>query len=109
MSATGSVRVMLVEDHTAFRQALAFLLDQEPGIEVVAQSGSLAEAREALIAEGRLDVAVLDLRPRGKASGARRVSVLRSRTVRSGTSENAATAGCIDTDLPVGGCYFGQS
>ena len=61
MSATGSVRVMLVEDHAAFRQALAFLLDQEPGIEVVAQSGSLAEAREALIAEGRLDVAVLDL------------------------------------------------
>jgi two-component system response regulator DesR len=60
MGATGTVRVMLVEDHTAFRQALAFVLAREPDLEVVAQAGSLAEAREAL-ADGRLDVAVLDL------------------------------------------------
>ncbi len=52
---------MLVEDHTAFRRALAFLLGRGPGIEVVAQAGSLAEARGALLAEGNLDVAVLDL------------------------------------------------
>ncbi len=52
---------MLVEDHTAFRQALAFLLEREPDLEVVAQAGSLAEARGALLPEGRLDVAVLDL------------------------------------------------
>jgi DNA-binding NarL/FixJ family response regulator len=52
---------MLVEDHTAFRHALASLLGQGPGIEVIAQAGSLAEAREALLAEGTLDVAVLDL------------------------------------------------
>ena len=51
---------MLVEDHAAFRQALAFLLTNEPDLEVVAQAGSLAEAREALEEEG-LDVAVLDL------------------------------------------------
>ncbi len=49
---------MLVEDHTAFREALAFLLGREPDLEVVAQAGSLAEAREAL--DGGLDVAVLD-------------------------------------------------
>jgi DNA-binding NarL/FixJ family response regulator len=63
MSATGSVRVMLVEDHAAFRQALAFLLTNEPDVEVVAQAGSLAEAREEIEAflEERLDVAVLDL------------------------------------------------
>ena len=62
MSATDSVRVMLVEDHTAFRQALAFLLGHEPDIEVVAQAGSLAQARETLLlVEGHLDVAVLDL------------------------------------------------
>jgi DNA-binding NarL/FixJ family response regulator len=60
MSAIRSVRVMLVEDHTAFRQTLAFLLCHEPDLEVVAQAGSLAEARGTL-AEGRLDVAVLDL------------------------------------------------
>jgi DNA-binding NarL/FixJ family response regulator len=50
---------MLVEDHAAFRQSLAALLSQEPDLEVVAQAGSLAEAREML--NTPLDVAVLDL------------------------------------------------
>ena len=50
---------MLVEDHLTFRQSLAFLLSREPDLEVVAQAGSLAEARELL--DARLDVAVLDL------------------------------------------------
>ncbi len=54
-----TIRVLLVEDHAAFREALAFLLGGEPDIEVVAQAGSLAEAREAL--DGTLDVAVVDL------------------------------------------------
>ena len=59
MSATKTLRVMLVEDHLAFRQALAFMLMREPDLEVVAQAGSLAQAREML--DRRLDVAVLDL------------------------------------------------
>jgi DNA-binding NarL/FixJ family response regulator len=59
MSAPTTARVMLVEDHTAFRQSLAALLSQEPDLEVVAQAGSLAEARELL--DTPLDVAVLDL------------------------------------------------
>jgi DNA-binding NarL/FixJ family response regulator len=59
MSETKSVRVMLVEDHLSFRQSLAFLLSREPDLEVVAQAGSLAEARQML--DSRLDVAVLDL------------------------------------------------
>jgi DNA-binding NarL/FixJ family response regulator len=50
---------MLVEDHLSFRQSLAFLISGEPDLEVVAQAGSLAEARELL--ETPLDVAVLDL------------------------------------------------
>ena len=50
---------MLVEDHLSFRQSLALLLSREPDLEVVAQAGSLAEARELL--DSRLDVAVLDL------------------------------------------------
>jgi DNA-binding NarL/FixJ family response regulator len=64
MSATTPLKVMLVEDHLAFRQALAFLLSDDPELEVVAQAGSLAEAREALEGgglDGALDVAVLDL------------------------------------------------
>jgi DNA-binding NarL/FixJ family response regulator len=50
---------MLVEDHAAFRQSLAALLSQEPDLEVVAQAGSLVQARKML--DTRLDVAVLDL------------------------------------------------
>ena len=63
MSATESIRIMLVEDHAAFRQALAFLLSDDPQLEVVAQAGSLAEAEEQIEAlpDERLDVAVLDL------------------------------------------------
>jgi DNA-binding NarL/FixJ family response regulator len=53
------IRILLVEDHVAFRQALAFLLRREPDLEMVAEAGSLALAREVL--ERRLDVAVVDL------------------------------------------------
>ena len=59
MSETKSLRVMLVEDHLSFRQALAFLLGREPDLEVVAQAGSLAQARQML--HTPLDAAILDL------------------------------------------------
>src|SRR5215203_2076125 len=59
MSAIRIIRVMLVEDHLSFRQPLASLLGREPDIEVVAQAGSLAQARQML--DTPLDVAVLDL------------------------------------------------
>jgi DNA-binding NarL/FixJ family response regulator len=59
MSETYTLRVTLVEDHLSFRQALAFLLGREPDIEVVAQAGSLAQARQKL--DTPLDVAVLHL------------------------------------------------
>jgi DNA-binding NarL/FixJ family response regulator len=63
MSPKTSLKVLLVEDHAAIRQALAFVLEGEQGLEVVAQVGSLAEAGEALEGglEGRLDVALVDL------------------------------------------------
>ena len=51
---------MLVEDHPDFRFLMAALLDQEADLEVVAQAGSLAEARSQAAAVGH-DVAVLDL------------------------------------------------
>jgi DNA-binding NarL/FixJ family response regulator len=60
MSAAGTLKVMLVEDHAAFREALALLLSRQPDLEVVAQAGSLAEAKEALKDE-HIDVAVVDL------------------------------------------------
>jgi DNA-binding NarL/FixJ family response regulator len=59
MGTPKTARIMLVEDHLSFRQSLAFLLSREPDLKVVAQAGSLAEARELL--DTPLDVAVLDL------------------------------------------------
>lgn len=53
------IRILLVEDQTIFRNAFAMLLDHEPDMEVVAQVGSLANAREVL--DERFDVAVVDL------------------------------------------------
>ena len=50
-------RVLLVDDHATFREPLSFMFDREPEFEVVAQAGSLEEAREAL--QG-VDLAVVD-------------------------------------------------
>ena len=53
---------MLVEDHSLFRQALAVLLDGEPNLQVIAQAGSLAEARaQAAALNDPIHIAVVDL------------------------------------------------
>jgi two-component system nitrate/nitrite response regulator NarL len=53
-------RILLVEDHASFRQTLAFVFDQQPEFEVVAQAGTLAEARRTM--EGlEADLGVIDL------------------------------------------------
>ena len=63
------LRLLLVEDHAAFRGALAFLLDLRPGMKVVAQCGSVAECR-ALEGLDSVDVALLDLMlPDGDGTG----------------------------------------
>ena len=59
-----TIRVMLVDDHTSFRQPLAIMLEREPDLKVVAQAGSLAETRKLLEEEAELgvvDVAMVDL------------------------------------------------
>jgi CheY-like chemotaxis protein len=53
-----TARIMLVEDHIVVRQTIAAMFEHEPDLEVVAQAGSLAEARAMLHG---VDVAVLDL------------------------------------------------
>ena len=56
------IRMMLVDDHASFRQPLAFMLEREPDLTVVAQADSLAKAREILgDAELAVDVAMVDL------------------------------------------------
>lgn len=52
-------RVLLVEDHPALRQALAFFLEREPDLAVVAEAGSLAEAGRML---EDIDLAIIDLK-----------------------------------------------
>lgn len=55
------IRLMLVDDHASAREPLAFMLDHEEDMTVVAKAGSVAEAREALAENLDLDVAILDL------------------------------------------------
>jgi DNA-binding NarL/FixJ family response regulator len=54
------IRVMIVEDHEDFRALMEVLLGRQPDIKLLAQAGSLAEARERA-AEFEFEVAVLDL------------------------------------------------
>ena len=52
------MRVILVDDHAAFRESLAFMLDREPDITIVADVGTVAEARKHL---EDIDIGVVDL------------------------------------------------
>jgi len=53
-------RVMILEDHADFRELMEVLLSNQPDMKLIAQAGSLAEAREQ-VARFELDVAVLDM------------------------------------------------
>jgi DNA-binding NarL/FixJ family response regulator len=57
MTAAGTIRVIIVDDRADFRGAFAALLDRQPDIEVVAQAGSISEARRELFG---VDVALVD-------------------------------------------------
>jgi DNA-binding NarL/FixJ family response regulator len=56
--ASNPVRVLVVEDQPAIRQAIASEFERDPDFELVGKAGSLAEARGML--KGA-DVAILDL------------------------------------------------
>ena len=96
-------RILLVEDHASFRGALAILLGRQPGMEIVAQAGSVAGCRALGALLGSVDVALLDLRlPDGE--GTELVAVLRaanpsarvlilSASIEAGTEERAVGAG----------------
>jgi DNA-binding NarL/FixJ family response regulator len=67
------INVLLVEDHRSFREALAFLLEREPDMHVVAEAATLADARSQL---SGVDVAVLDLKL-GDGDGTELIAPLR--------------------------------
>lgn len=52
------IRVLVVDDHASSREPLAFLLDREEDLQVVAQAGSVADALARL---ENVDVALIDL------------------------------------------------
>ncbi len=58
-TSSGVVRVLLVEDHVSLREALAHMLEQDPGFEITGQAGTVAQAKE--LAGIGVDVAVVDL------------------------------------------------
>jgi DNA-binding NarL/FixJ family response regulator len=53
------VRIVLVEDHAAVREAIASAFEREAGFRVVGQAGTLRDARRML---ADVDVVILDLR-----------------------------------------------
>ena len=70
---TKQIRIMLVEDHPDFRDLMEVLLGSQSDINLVAQAGSLAEARNHAV-RFDFDVAVLDL---GLPDGVDLIAVLR--------------------------------
>jgi len=56
------IRVAVVDDHPAFRDGIAAILDKESDIDVVSVGGSLAEARAIVDADDPPDVVILDVR-----------------------------------------------
>ncbi len=58
MEEKDKTRILLVEDHTSFRQALALMFEREEEFNVVGQVGSVAEAYRL---QNGTDVAVVDL------------------------------------------------
>jgi DNA-binding NarL/FixJ family response regulator len=59
---TAAIRLVLVDDHIAFRKSLALILKREPDLAVLAQAGSVVDARDMLGGvPGGVDVALIDL------------------------------------------------
>lgn len=75
MKTKPSIRVMVVEDHSAFRRGLVALIESEPGLSVVAQTGDGREA-VALYRQARPDVVLMDLRLPG-LSGVEAIMAIR--------------------------------
>ena len=52
--------ILFVEYHAAFRQSASYPMNREDDLDVVAQAGTVAEARERM-AEGGVEVAIVDI------------------------------------------------
>jgi len=75
MKGKTSIRLMVVDDHPAFRKGLAALIESEPGMSVVAQAGDGREAVD-LFRKVKPDVVLMDLRLPG-LSGVEAIMAIR--------------------------------
>jgi two-component system nitrate/nitrite response regulator NarL len=58
---TRVIRLLLVDDHRALREALAMLLNSEPDLRVIAQAGSDPGVRAVLASGEVIDVAIVEI------------------------------------------------
>jgi DNA-binding NarL/FixJ family response regulator len=91
-----NIRLLLIDDHTLFRESLARLLQSEPGFEVVANCSSLVEATRTLKSR-EIDMILLDL-DLGTEKGADLLEELE--TIRFEGKVLLVTAGVNDRDVP---------
>lgn len=92
-----NIRLLLIDDHTLFRESVARLLQSEPGFEVVAHCGSGTEAIHILESLREIDVVLLDL-DLGQERGADFLDRLRK--LRFEGKILLVTAGVNDTEVP---------
>ena len=59
MSSTARVRILIVDDHSLFRESVSRLLNAEPDFRVVADCGTIQEALQ-VISEAQVDLVLLD-------------------------------------------------
>jgi DNA-binding NarL/FixJ family response regulator len=95
-SAAKSIRLLLIDDHTLFRESLARLLQSEPGFEVVANCSSVVEAARILKSR-EIDMVLLDL-DLGTENGADLLDDLQ--TIGFEGKVILVTAGVNDRDVP---------
>ena len=75
MKTKTAIRLMVVDDHSAFRRGLISVIESEPGMSVVAQAGNGTEAVE-LYRRVKPDVVLIDLRMPG-LSGVEAIMAIR--------------------------------
>jgi DNA-binding NarL/FixJ family response regulator len=72
-----NIRILLIDDHSLFRESLSRLLENEPDFQVVGSFASIGEARSALDGES-VDIVLLDYDLGGESGLARVESVTRA-------------------------------